>query len=197
MQPWIRDSPCRTTFVPQSGPPQWQIFSFDRIYGNLVSFLKPNKNTSRKTMANTNGNPNAITSAFLCHCCIAPPPQTRAVFVHPGYWRPCHVFQLVQPPNERGRLSHFGQFFFFLFSITFSKETRKIIKRYLKRCYFPMHIYQDSKTELFLHECKSFSSTMWSDSPYLNHKNSSSSLSLSHHHKNKFRLPFCKEKADK
>lgn len=72
MQPWIRDSPCRTTFVPQSGPPQWQIFSFDRIYGNLVSFLEPNKNTSRKTMANTNGKPNAITSALLCLCCMHP-----------------------------------------------------------------------------------------------------------------------------
>lgn len=72
MQPWIRDSPCRTTFVPQSGPPQWQIFSFDRIYGNLLSFLEPNKNTSRKTMANTNGTSNAITSALLCLCCMHP-----------------------------------------------------------------------------------------------------------------------------
>lgn len=72
MQPWIRDSPCRTTFVPQSGPPQWQIFSFDRIYGNLVSFLEPNKNTSRKTMAKTNGTPDAITSALLCLCCMHP-----------------------------------------------------------------------------------------------------------------------------
>lgn len=87
--------------------------------------------------------------------------------------------------------------FFFFFSITLSKETRKIIKRNLKRWYFLMFIDQDSKIELFLHECKSFSSTMWSNSPYLNHKNSSSPLSLSHHHKNKFRLPFCKKKADK
>lgn len=70
MQAWIRDSPCRTTFVPQSGPPQWQIFSFDRIYGNLLSFLEPNKNTSRKTMANTNGSPNATASALLCLCCM-------------------------------------------------------------------------------------------------------------------------------
>ena len=197
MQPWIGDSPCRTTFVPQSGPPQWQIFSFDRIYGNLVSFLEPNKNTSRKTMANTNGTPDAITSALLCLCCMHPHHKREQCKFIRDIDAPATCSNWSSRQNDRGRLSHFGQSIFFLFSIPFSEETRKIIKRNLKRCYFLMFIHQDSKTEPFLHECKSFWSKMWSNSPYLNHKNSSSPLSLSHHHKNKFRLPFCKKKADK
>lgn len=132
----------------------------------------------------------------LCFAYAACTPTTNARFIR-DIDAPATCSNWSSRQNDRGRLSHFGQSIFFLFSIPFSEETRKIIKRNLKRCYFLMFIHQDSKTEPFLHEYKSFWSKMWSNSPYLNHKNSSSPLSLSFHHKNKFRLPFCKKKADK